>query len=411
MVSLIQYKLIELNIPIEYSVILAKSIVILLTLIIAIVASIVANKIIINYIKKAIIKSKNQYDDILVNSTLLNRLSYFIPILIIYFGMDILLPPNMITKRILLVALTIVSIHAISALLNATVDVYEKFEVSKKAPIKGYIQLIKMFLYIIGAILAISMIIDKSPWALLSGIGAMTAIILLLFKDSILGLVAGIQINVNNMVNIGDWIEMPQYGADGDVIDITLNTVKIQNWDKTISTIPTYALISDSFKNWKGMSLSGGRRIKRNLYIDMNSIKFCDEKMIKKLSNIQLIKSYLQEKTKEIISSNKENKIDLSCSVNGRKLTNIGTFRAYVKEYLKSHPKITNEMTLLVRHMQPGEMGLPIQIYAFANDTNWANYESIQADIFDHLLAVLDEFELQVFQSPSGNDLATLGNK
>lgn len=411
MVSIIQYKLIELNIPIEYSIILAKSIAILLTLIIASTASIIANKVLINAIKRAILKSKNQYDDILINSTLLNRLSYFIPILIIYFGMDTLLPPNMITKRILLVALTFISIHAISALLNAIINVYEKFEIAKKVSIKGYIQLIKMFLYIIGTILAISMILDKSPWALLSGIGAMTAIILLLFKDSILGLVAGVQINVNNMVSIGDWIEMPQYGADGDVIDITLNTVKIQNWDKTITTVPTYALISDSFKNWKGMSQSGGRRIKRNLYIDMNSIKFCDDNMIKKLSKIHLLKTYLQEKTNEIQKSNKENKADLSCSVNGRNLTNIGTFRAYIKEYLKSHPKITNEMTLLVRHMQPGETGLPIQIYAFSNDTNWGNYEAIQADIFDHLLAVLSEFELEVFQNPSGKDFTKLQNR
>jgi len=236
----------------------------------------------------------------------------------------------------------------------------------------------------------------------------MTAVLMLIFKDSILGLVAGVQLSFNDMVRIGDWIEMPNFGADGDVMDITLNTVKVQNWDKTISTIPAYAMISNSFKNWRGMSESGGRRIKRSLSIDMNSIRFCTAEMIERFKKIQYITEYIEKKSIELESYNKEYNIDDSTLVNGRRLTNVGTFRAYIQAYLKNHPMIHKDMTFLVRQLKPTETGLPIEIYVFSTDQNWVNYEGIQADIFDHLLAILPAFDLRVHQTPTVDDVAAL---
>jgi miniconductance mechanosensitive channel len=254
----------------------------------------------------------------------------------------------------------------------------------------------------------IGTLMNKSPGALITGLGAVSAIILLIFRDSILGFVAGMQLTFNDMVRRGDWIEMPKYGADGDVIDVTLNTVKVQNWDKTVTMIPTYALVSDSFKNWRGMQDSGGRRIKRAINIDMNSVKFCTEEMIERFSKIQYITEYIREKEEELAEYNEVNKFDTSMLVNGRHMTNIGTFRAYIEAYLHHHPKIRQDMTFLIRHLRPTEHGIPIEIYVFSNDIVWAHYESIQADIFDHILAVIPEFDLRVFQRPSGRDLYRL---
>jgi len=221
-------------------------------------------------------------------------------------------------------------------------------------------------------------------------------------------LVASIQLSGNDMVRIGDWIEMPKYKADGDVIDITLNTVKVQNWDKTISYIPAYALISDSYKNWRGMSESDGRRIKRSLSIDMNTVKFATPELLEKWEKFQVLNEYLRVKREEIKKYNEEMKVDSSQQINGRNITNLGTFRAYLVEYLKRHPEISKEMTFLIRHLQPSDKGIPVEIYIFSSDKNWINYEAIQADIFDHILAVIPKFELRVFQNPSGNDFSKL---
>ena len=229
-----------------------------------------------------------------------------------------------------------------------------------------------------------------------------------IFKDAILGFVAGIQLSANRMVANGDWIEMPKYGANGNIIEIALTTVKVQNWDKTITTIPTYALITESFKNWRGMSESGGRRIKRAISMDMNTIQFCTEDMLERFSKIQYISDYIKEKTIELQENNKLEQVDHSSIVNGRRMTNIGTFRAYVKAYLTNHPMINKDMTFLIRQLEPTEHGLPIEIYVFSKDQNWANYEGIQSDIFDHVLAVVPEFDLQVFQSPTGMDFNKL---
>ncbi|MHC5146084.1 MAG: mechanosensitive ion channel family protein, partial [Planctomycetota bacterium] len=281
---------------------------------------------------------------------------------------------------------------------------------ARRVPIRGFMQVVKIIAFIAGGIIILGMIVKRDPTNILAGFGAMTAVLMLIFKDAILGFVAGIQISANNMVHLGDWIEMPKYGADGDVTDISLTTVKVQNWDKTISTIPAYALISDSFKNWRGMSESAGRRIKRSINIDMNTVKFCNPMMLDKFRRIEHIAEYIDAKQAEIDDYNTEANIDNTELVNGRRMTNVGTFRAYVIAYLKNHPKINRNMTFLVRQLKPTECGLPIEIYVFSSDKVWANYEAIQADIFDHILAVIPEFGLRVFQNPTGSDFSRLAS-
>jgi miniconductance mechanosensitive channel len=267
---------------------------------------------------------------------------------------------------------------------------------------------VKLIIYLVGVIFVISLLIGRTPIYLFSGLGAMTAVLMLIFKDAILGFVAGIQLTANKMVTPGDWIQMPKYGADGDVIEVALTTVKVRNWDKTITTIPTYALISDSFKNWRGMRESGGRRIKRAINIDMNTIRLCTPEMLERFRRIQYISDYIDRKQKEVKEYNREHGVDDTSSVNGRRLTNIGTFRAYVIAYLKNHPMVRQDMTFLVRQLAPTEHGLPIEVYVFCKDIVWANYEAIQADIFDHFLAVVPEFDLRVYQSPAGSDFSRL---
>jgi len=278
---------------------------------------------------------------------------------------------------------------------------------ARRRPIKGYLQLVKILAYVVGIVLMATTILGQSAAGILGGIGAMSAVLLLVFRDSILGVVASFQIGANDLVHLGDWIEMPNYGADGDVIDISLQTIKVQNWDKTISSIPIYALISDSFKNWRGMAESGGRRIKRSVSIDMRSVRFLTQEDIERFRRFSRLRSYLEAKLSEVESYNREHGIDTADSVSGRRLTNLGTFRAYVAAYLRDHPQIHNDMTFLVRHLPPGPTGIPVEIYVFSRDQAWANYEGIQADIFDHLLAVLPEFDLRVFQEPSGWDIET----
>jgi miniconductance mechanosensitive channel len=302
-----------------------------------------------------------------------------------------------------------VVVMVIGSILSAINDIYESYPVSKTRPIKGYIQVGRVVMIIVGVILMITTLLNKSPLGILGGIGAMSAVLLLVFKDSILGLVASIQLSANNMVAIGDWVEVPNYNANGDVIEINLQSIKVRNWDKTITTIPIYALVSDSFKNWKGMMESGGRRIKRSVNIDMRSIRLCTGEMIERYRRIDALKGYLEDKLADIEAYNREHGIDTSdgapSRVNGRRITNIGTFRAYLIEYLRRNPKIRQDMTFLVRQLPPGATGLPIEIYVFSADQAWADYEGIQADIFDHVLAVVPEFGLRVFQEPSGYDL------
>ncbi len=300
---------------------------------------------------------------------------------------------------------------AFFSLLDAFQNVMSQRVTRIQFPLRGLIQTIKLVAAIFIGLLAISALMDKSPIILLSGLGALSAVLLLVFKDPILGLIAGIQLSANRMLSVGDWLEMPKYGADGDVISIALTTVKVQNWDKTITTIPTYALISDSFKNWRGMTEAGGRRIKRSVLLETNSIRFLDDELLQRLKKADLLGSYLEEKIKIIEHDNKEIKSEMSIRLNGRRLTNIGTFRAYLVSYLKAHPNIHENMTLIVRQLDPSAEGLPVQIYAFTNTTDWVEYENIQSDIFDHVFAILPEFDLRAHESPTGHDVRALAGK
>lgn len=297
---------------------------------------------------------------------------------------------------------------AVAGALNLVNELYQRRPDAHRRPIKGYVQVVKIVVFALAAILMVASLIDRSPLILLSGLGAMAAVLMLIFQDTLLSLVASVQLSSNDMVRVGDWIEMPQLNADGDVIDIALHTVKVQNWDKTITTLPTKRLISDSFKNWRGMSESGGRRIKRSLYLDQQSVHFLSDEERHRLNRFALLDSYLPAKEAELEAWNAGLPSDKTDLVNHRRVTNLGTFRAYVERYLRSHPLIHQEMTLIVRQLSPTADGLPLELYCFTNTTAWAIYEGCQADIFDHLLAILPEFGLRVFQHPSGADMRAL---
>lgn len=388
--------------------ILAWAIIIAGILVFAWVFNFIAKQIILRIIGYFIKRSHTKWDDALQNRKVFLRFSHLAPILVIYLCAGALPPIKEQIHAVSILYIYLVVVMIINGFLKAVMDIYNTYELSRERPIKGLIQVIQIIVFVNVAILIVSKLLGYSPIAILTGLGAMSAVLLLIFKDTILGLVASLRLSFNDMVRKGDWIEMPKYDADGEVIDMTLYSVVVQNWDKTISTIPTYSLISDSFKNWRGMSESGGRRIKRSINIDMTSVKFCDEEMLRRFSKIQFIRDYLKRKQQELDTYNREHQIDFSSLVNGRRLTNIGTFREYLLEYLKNHPKIHKEMTLLVRHLQPGETGLPVEIYVFSSDKNWGSYESIQADIFDHTLAIIPEFDLRVFQNPTGDDFGRL---
>jgi len=380
-------------------------------ILLAFISNFIAKRILIVGMSVFVRKTRTNWDDVLVRNKVFTRLSHLAPAMAIYYTAYLFPPLEAFLKRFSTVYMIMVGLAVFSAFLTAVNDIYIDFKISRERPIKGYLQVAKIIVSAFLVIIAVATLLNQPAWPFISGLGAMTAVLILVFKDSILGLVAGMQLSSNDMIRIGDWIEMPKFGADGDVVDISLHTVKVQNWDKTISTIPTYALISDSFKNWRGMSESGGRRIKRALNIDMDSVKFCTAEMLDRFSKFQLISDYIKTKKNEVAEFNREHNVDTAELINGRNLTNIGTFRAYVVAYLRNHPKIHDNMTFLVRQMAPGEYGLPLEIYVFSNDQVWANYEAIQADIFDHILAVVPHFELRIFQNPSGSDFRLLAGK
>jgi miniconductance mechanosensitive channel len=356
-------------------------------------------------------KTETIWDDILTKHRVFGRATALVPGLLIAASASLIPVWQAQLQQLAYIYMLIMGLALVNTLLDALVLIYQTYEISKERPIKGYIQVSKILFFILGGILIIAALLDRSPLGLLTGLGAMSAVLLLVFKDTLLGFIASIQMTMNDMVRIGDWIEMPRYGADGDVIDITVTTVKVQNWDRTITTIPTYSLISDSFKNWRGMAESGGRRIKRALYIDMTSVRFCDQPLLDHFDSIRLLKPYLDRKKSEIHEYNKGLNLDPDDMVNRRHLTNIGTFRAYIIEYLRSLPLINQEMTLMARQLAPTPNGLPLEVYTFSAKQEWAVYESIQSDIFDHLFAVLPEFGLRVFQSPTGHDLQSISAK
>ena len=379
--------------------------------VISLLAFYITEKIILTLLTRMFRKTSTDLDDILVNRNVFNRLAYLVPALIFYNFAYAAPQFTTMIQRSSLTLMAIAGLMVINAFLSSLSDMYEKTKYSERMHIKSYIQITKLIVNILGVVVIVAILIDKNVAWLLSGLGAMTAVLLLIFKDTILSLVASLQISSNDLFKIGDWIEAPQFGADGDVIDIALHAVKIQNWDKTISIIPTHKLIDTAFRNWRGMSESGGRRIKRSLFIDMNSIRLCTEELLEKFTHIELLKDYIKQKTKEVADHNKSNSINTAELINGRRLTNVGTFRAYIEAYLRNNSKIHPEMTFLIRQLEPTARGLPIQIYVFTNDTDWVRYEGIQADIFDHLLAVIPEFRLKIFQSPTGKDFGKLGKK
>ncbi|MFC6653988.1 mechanosensitive ion channel family protein [Paenibacillus rhizoplanae] len=386
---------------------LSNIIMVLCIALLSIVANLVAKKIVLKIIIHIINNNRYTWDNFFLEKKVFHKLSHLAPAFIIYYAAPIPLYQSFIVK-FALAYMIIVTITVFNALLDAIDAIYRTYEVSKMRPIRGYIQVAKIILYIIGAIVVISNLMGQNPLILLSGLGALSAVLMLVFKDSILGLVAGIQLSSNDMVRVGDWIEMPKYNADGNVIDITLNTVKVMNFDKTITMIPSYALISDSFKNWRGMEASGGRRIKRSVCIDTSSICFCTKEMIEQFQKVHYLSDYVTARLDEIHAYNIEHHINRESKVNGRQLTNIGVFREYVQEYLRNHPKIHKDMTLIVRQLAPGDSGLPLEIYAFSNETTWGVYESVQSDIFDHIFAIIPLFGLRVFQNPTGQDIVNL---
>ncbi len=408
----IQNWLIEKGLTTDVAGYLKVTIFIIAIAILCFIADFIAKRIILSILAVFIRKSKTDWDDILLEKKVFNRLSHFAPAIVVYYIIEQAIPGKEgwigFIQSSTHIYMIVVGTMVFLSFFNAVNEIYNRLPASKNRSIKSYIQVVNIFLYFVAAILIVSILLGKSPGYFLGGLGAMAAILILVFKDSILGLVAGIQIAANDLLRPGDWISMPSKGADGNVIDITLNTVKVQNFDKTITTIPTYSLVSESFSNWRGMEESGGRRIKRAILIDVNSIKFCDNNMIDKFGKIELLKNYVKTKLDELNEYNEKNNIDDSIVVNGRRMTNIGTFKRYLEEYLRNNPNINLDMTFLVRQLQVTEKGLPIEIYVFSKVQEWVAYEQVQADIFDHIFAILPEFELKAFQNPTGSDFKAI---
>lgn len=385
-------------------------------LLVAYLADSICRKILLKVVSRLVKQTKATWDDIVFDRKVMVHLSRMVAPILIY----ILLPLAFsdagsatlaLIMRFCLIFIIIMFLSFISALLTAVYTVYSEKEQFRDRPLKGLLQTVQVILYFVGGIIVVSILIDRSPGVLLTGLGASAAVLMLVFKDSIMGFVSGVQLSANNMLKVGDWITMPKYGADGTVIEVTLNTVKVRNFDNTITTIPPYLLISDSFQNWQGMQESGGRRVKRSINIDMTSVRFCTPEMLEKYRKIQLLANYVDETEKVVEEYNKEHDIDNSVLVNGRRQTNLGVFRAYLTNYLRSLPTVNQDMTCMVRQLQPTETGIPLELYFFSANKVWVAYEGIQADVFDHVLAIIPEFGLRVFQNPSGEDLRRIGVK
>jgi miniconductance mechanosensitive channel len=368
----------------------------------AVIANLIAKRVLLRIVVGLVSHTDTGWDDAVVDQRVFHRLARIAPALVIYSltpaALGVSSTATTLVTAACLVYMIVVVVSVLDGVLNAVVGLVGASRFGVGLPLTAFAQVAKLVLYGVAIIVALSVVIGRSPALLFSGLGAMTAVLMLIFKDPILGFMAGIQLSANKMARVGDWIEMPKYGADGDVLEVALTTVKIQNFDKTITTIPTYALISESFKNWRGMAESEGRRIKRAIAIDISSIRFCDDAMLVRLSKIHYMAEYLEEKQQEMASWSQQHAAVPTTTLHPRRLTNIGTFRAYAMAYLRHHPKIHQQMTFLVRQLAPTEHGLPLEIYVFSNDQNWENYEAVQSDIFDHLLAVMSEFELRVYQ-------------
>ena len=397
--------LIEFQIPDFYAKLINLFLVGLIILFVVVVLNYISKTFIRNFLERISINSKNNFDNFLVANNIQVHLSRLVPFIFLYWILPFWLEDYqrglIYSNLILEVYFIFLIVWIIRSFLNAAKEFFKTIDSFKDKPVDSFVQVAMILVWFMAIILVFSILTGKEVSTFLTAMGALSAVILLIFKDTILGLVASIQLTSNDLIRIGDWITMKQFGADGDVIEINLNSVKVQNFDKTITTIPTYKLISDSFKNWRGMSDSNGRRIKRALLIKGSSIKFMGEEELSKLQKIKLISDYISQTKSEIIEHNSNLDIVSDIKVNGRNLTNIGLFRKYTENYLVSNKLINNEMTVMCRQLTPTSQGVPLEIYAFITDKEWKNYENIVSDLFDHLLASLSTFDLELFELPS----------
>lgn len=381
-----------------------------LVLVIAFAADMICRKILLKAIAQLVQKTKATWDDIMFDRNVMVHLSRMVAPVVIYLFIPIAFAQTdsvtlSFIRRLCYIYIIFSFLLFVNSFLKAAYTVYSEKESMRDRPLKGLLQTLQVSLWSIGLIVVVAELLGKSPLSLLAGLGASAAVLMLVFKDSIMGFVSGVQLSANDMLKVGDWIAMPKYGADGTVIEVTLNTVKVRNWDNTITTIPPYLLVSDSFQNWRGMRESGGRRVKRSINIDMTSVRFCTPQMLEKYRKIDLLKDYIDQTEAEVRAYNEQNGIDNAVLVNGRRQTNLGVFRAYLTAYLKSLPVVNKDLNCMVRHLQPTDHGLPVELYFFSTIKDWIPYEGVQADVFDHVLAIIPEFDLRVFQSPSGADL------
>jgi miniconductance mechanosensitive channel len=408
--DLVESSLHYLGVSSLYSDHLKFAVILLVLALLCFVSDFITKKMLLGLVSKLVKKTKTDWDDVLIEKKFFSKLAHIVPALVLEGLIPSFLKGHQgwidFGLKLSHFYLVVVIISVLVSLVNTAQVLVSRHTFAKDKPMESYTQLVRIVIYIIGGIYLVSILLDRSPLGIFSALGAMSVVLMLVFKDTILGFVGSIQLAANNMIRVGDWVEFPKYGADGDVVEIKLQTIKIRNWDKTISTVPTYSFVSDAFKNWRGMEESGGRRIKRSINIDMNTVKLCDEEMLNRFSKIEYISEYLEKKKLEVDTFNDDHKVNAASLVNGRAISNMGTFRAYVHAYLSHNKTLNKDMTFLVRQLQPTDTGLPIEIYVFSKEKRWAYYEDIQADIFDHILSVVKEFDLQVFQNPSGSDFS-----
>jgi len=372
----------------------------------------ISRKVILRLVARYVKRSKNQYDDILLEKQVFKGLANLLPALLVYYTLPNLSEDDtdmqLFLRRGIIIYLVIMIMTTVSRFLKALETIAFQMKQFEGKPIGSYKQVFSLVNFAIGSIIIISLLIGKSPVTIITAFGAATAVLLLVFRDTILGLVASIQISANDMVRLGDWVTLEKYGADGDVLEINLTTVKVRNFDKTITTVPTYAFISDSFRNWRGMQEEGVRRIKRTLTIDLNTVKFVDEELLRRFRKIERVTNYLDNRQQEIKAYNEEHQSNKELLINGRNMTNIGVFRAYITAYLEEHPMVARDQMVMVRQLEPTSEGVPLQVYCFSSTTVWLEYEMLQAFLFDHLLAAAESFDLQLFQNPAGTDFQKL---
>lgn len=394
--------------------VLESAVMLSLVILLALVVHLIARYGVMRIVRKVLRKAAGWWGDVIHDSGVLHRIELLLPVIVLERGIQ-LVPGlsddiRLFLTRLCLATIVLLVVMVFGACLTAINDIYARYPIARGRPIKGYLQVVKLLAYIAAGIMMITALLGLQPWWFVSGIGAMMAVILLIFRDTLLSLVAGIQLINNDLVRVGDWIEMPQFNADGDVIDISLHVVKVNNWDKTMTVIPAHKFLDHAFKNWRTMHEQGGRRIKRSIFIDMSTIRFLTQDEIARFSRFKLLKQYILDKSSEIAAYNQQHCPADAADViaNARHLTNIGTLRAYIANYLRQHPGIRQDMTFLIRQLAPTPQGLPLEIYVFTNDTRWPFYEGIQADIFDHILAITPEFGLRIYQEPSGMDVRSL---